>query len=114
MKSNLVTGKIGVHGESLGGSVASFIARKCNVDFVFVDRTFASLPAVAYWTFGGRIVDIIFRVFTRWNEECWLNYCLIGKQGEENKAYKLMGCDPDDKIVNELASMRNAVARYFS
>lgn len=68
VRSNLVQGKLGVHGESLGGCAASYIARKCKVDFVFVDRTFASLVDVAYWTFGGRAVGILFKIFTRWSE----------------------------------------------
>ena len=55
VKSNLDSWKIGVHGESLGGCVASYIAKKCNVDFVFVDRTFAYLPDCAYWMFGGKV-----------------------------------------------------------
>jgi uncharacterized membrane protein len=42
--------KIIVHGESLGGMSASYVSMKKNlsVDFVFVDRTFSSLDAVAY------------------------------------------------------------------
>lgn len=68
MKSNLVAGKIGIHGESLGGSVASYIASKCHVDFVFSDRTFSSLTDVAKWGFGDRPYGFIFRFFTRWNE----------------------------------------------
>ena len=63
-----------MHGESLGGCVASYIAKKCKVDFVFVDRTFSSLVDVAYWTFGGRVVGTLFKIFTRWTEQCWANY----------------------------------------
>ena len=47
VRSSMVTGKIGIHGESLGGCVASFIAKKNNVDFIFSDRTFASVLDVA-------------------------------------------------------------------
>ena len=43
VKSYLVSGKIGVHGVSLGGSVASHIASKVAVDYLCVDRSFASL-----------------------------------------------------------------------
>ena len=43
VKSSLVTGKVGVHGVSLGGSVASYIATKVQLDFLFVDRSFQSL-----------------------------------------------------------------------
>lgn len=60
VRSNLVQEKIGIHGESLGGMVASYIAKKCKVDFVFSDRTFASLADVAYWTFGGKFVKTLF------------------------------------------------------
>jgi len=74
--SQMAQGKLGVHGESLGGSIASYIARHSQVDFIFADRTFASLPAVVYWSFGGRIIEGVFRFLTRWNEGCWENYYL--------------------------------------
>lgn len=54
--------KIMVHGESLGGMAASYVAMKSNsgmiwarnipVDFAFIDRTYASLDNVAYWSAG--------------------------------------------------------------
>ena len=40
VKQNMVTGKVGVHGVSLGGSVASYIAANVKVDFLFCDRSF--------------------------------------------------------------------------
>lgn len=54
--------KIMVHGESLGGMVASYVSMKSNsgligarnipVDFAYIDRTFSSLDNVAYWSSG--------------------------------------------------------------
>ena len=51
-----------VHGESLGGMIASYVTMKSNtgmiggrnthVDFAYIDRTFASLDNVAYWSSG--------------------------------------------------------------
>lgn len=51
-----------VHGESLGGMVASYVTMKSNtgmiggrnihIDFAYIDRTFASLDNVAYWSSG--------------------------------------------------------------
>ena len=38
--------RVGVHGESLGGTVACHLARKLDVDFLFADRTFSSLDSV--------------------------------------------------------------------
>jgi hypothetical protein len=48
VKSSLnITGKVGIHGESLGGCVASYVAKKNKLDFVFADRTFSGLLDVA-------------------------------------------------------------------
>lgn len=63
-QSDLVGGKsqikvkVVVHGESMGGMVASYVAMRSNikkelpVDFAFIDRTFASLDNVAFWQSG--------------------------------------------------------------
>ncbi|CDW73862.1 UNKNOWN [Stylonychia lemnae] len=107
VRSNLISGKLAIHGESLGGCVASYIAKKCKVDFVFVDRTFASMSDIAFWTFGGRIACTLFLVLTRWSEQCWVNFWEI------QECYKLMGCDPDDKIITDLASQRNCIAKHL-
>ena len=42
-----LTGLIGLHGESLGGTVASEIAVEMGADFLFADRTFYRFDAVA-------------------------------------------------------------------
>lgn len=47
--------KVIIHGESLGGMAASFVAmkdKKLPVDFVFINRTFSSLDSVAFWGAG--------------------------------------------------------------
>ena len=94
-----------MHGESLGGCVAAYIAKKCKVDFVFVDRTFANLLDVAYWGVGGRTTRFLLWLFTRWNTKCWLNYWEI------KDCYKLLGCDSEDKIITDLSSVRNALTK---
>lgn len=66
-----VTGKIGVHGESLGGCVASYIGKKCQVDFIFADRTFSSVLDIANWAFGGKYSARLLSLVTGWTEECW-------------------------------------------
>ena len=91
LKSSMVTGKIGIHGESLGGCVASYVAKKNKLDFVFADRTFASLLDVAHHRFGGTFIRIMFQVITRWSEECDVNF----KEIQNSKSpYKVLGCDP--------------------
>ncbi len=74
LKSSLVTGKIGIHGESLGGCIASYVAKKNKLDFVFSDRTFSALLDVAEHRFGGMIIRLIFRLITGWSEECDINF----------------------------------------
>ena len=44
--------KIGVHGRSIGGVVATHLARKGLVEFLFADRTFRSLDTVAKYSIG--------------------------------------------------------------
>ena len=67
VKSNLVTGKVGIHGESLGGCVSSYVAKKCQVDFIFSDRTFSQLSHIAHWGFGGKHATFIFKLLTTWD-----------------------------------------------
>ena len=68
-KANLskqeIKSKIMVHGESLGGMVASYVTMKSNsnfnknipVDFAFINRTYASLDNVSYWASGINILN---------------------------------------------------------
>ncbi len=113
VKSNLVDGgKIGIHGESLGGCVASHVARTCQVDFVFSDRAFASLTAVVQWGFGGPKVAKLFGLLTGWREECWVNFHEACR--EQPQGYKLLGCDSNDTIIVDLASLKTALARSQS
>jgi hypothetical protein len=50
--------KVIVHGESLGGMVATYVTMKSAinkqlpVDFAFINRTFGSLDSIAYWSAG--------------------------------------------------------------
>lgn len=51
--------KVLVHGESLGGMAASYVAmkgRRTSVDFAFIDRSFASLDSVAFWGAGASLM----------------------------------------------------------
>ena len=77
------------------------------MDFVFVDRSFSSLWEVAYWTFGGKPIEIAFKILTRWTSSSWTNY------NDIKNCYKLLGADPNDHVVTDLASMKNAVAKHL-
>ena len=59
--------KIGAHGLSMGGLVASHLARKGLVDFLFADRTFYALDEVPVYSMGVWAKWGI-KIFTRWDE----------------------------------------------
>lgn len=97
--------KIGVHGESLGGMVASHLGRYTNVDFVFADRTFSSLYKVAH-TIAGKWGIWIMKVVACWGTPA-------GCMGEDflyTKCYKVLGSDPKDTIIHENASLKSGVS----
>ena len=100
----MVTGKIGIHGESLGGCVASYIAKRNKVDFVFSDRTFASVLDVAQYRFGGSFIKFLLKFLTGWSEECEANF------HEINGHYKVLGCDPQDGMIIEMSSLKTGLA----
>lgn len=68
--------KIGAHGYSLGGSVASHIALKKQLDFLIADRTFSSVSDIASkgYTFSikifkriSKIIRVLFNMLKDWN-----------------------------------------------
>jgi pimeloyl-ACP methyl ester carboxylesterase len=88
LRRNKKVGKLGVHGESLGGAVAAHIARNCNLDFLFADRSFWSLGNVSKFMFGW-VVWALFRLFTKW--DCDASWDFIF-----SNCYKVISSDPHD------------------
>ena len=64
VQSNLVRGKVGIHGESMGGSIASHIATKSTLSYACINRTFSSLHQVAYWSVAGKVASAMLSLFT--------------------------------------------------
>jgi Chlamydia CHLPS protein (DUF818) len=93
---------IGVHGESLGGCVATYLANKCNLNFLFADRTFASLSEAAFFNFG-KIAFCGFKIANGEDPDSVKNFI-------EAKCYKVISCDPRDMMINDLASLKSGVA----
>mmetsp|Transcript_36501 Transcript_36501/g.42009 ORF Transcript_36501/g.42009 Transcript_36501/m.42009 type:complete len:185 (+) Transcript_36501:837-1391(+) len=92
--------KIGVHGQSLGGAVACHLARNCNLDFVFVDRSFSSLNKVVEVSYG-KIPLIMLKVlsFFSWKFDAATNYRLA-------TTYKVIGADPRDELIPDISSLK--------
>ena len=96
---------IGVHGESLGGSVAWYIARTWKVDFLFADRTFSKLTDIPLISFG-RIARWLYIGLTWFYDEVAFDYL-------EAKCYKVVGWDPNDQIINELCSLKYGISKLI-
>lgn len=105
LRSELKLNKIGVHGESLGGCIACYLAKKCNLEFLFADRTFASLAATGYFNFGA-VCYWGLRVFLK--SDCDAVADFLGA-----RCYKIIAADPHDEMINDLASLKSGVALRF-
>ena len=93
---------IGVHGESLGGSIATYLANKCNLNFLFADRTFSSLSQAALYNFG-KVAYFGFKIASSEDIDSVSNYL-------DTKCYKVISSDPKDLMINDLASLKAGVA----
>lgn len=96
--------KVGAHGRSIGGAVATHLARKGLVDFLFADRTFSALDEAAAqmigeWTRYG------LPFFTGWfNTDVTTDYIFTS-------CYKVLGVASNDEVIAEAASLKTGVAR---
>ena len=98
-----LTNLIGVHGESLGGSVAWYIARTCKVDFLFANRTFSRITDVPLRAFGS-IAKWMYMWLTWFNDD-------VASDFLEARWYKVLGWDPQDHIINEMWSLKLGVSK---
>jgi hypothetical protein len=101
LRSEYNAKKIGIHGESLGGMVASSLAKTRNLDFLCADRTFNSLTNVARCTFG-KFLATIYLFTTRWNNDSSEKYL-------DANCYKIITFDPRDEVVPIPGSLKSGV-----
>lgn len=67
LRSVIGVRKLGAHGLSIGGVVATHLAKHKGLDYLCCDRNFMSLSKVAELSIG-RAAGIIFRFVTQWND----------------------------------------------
>ena len=103
LRAEMNVKKIGVHGESLGGLIASHLARHANIDYVCADRTFSSLTDVATYSFG-RLLGILYQMITGWNDDTSENFI-------QAPCFKIITFDPKDEMIPLLASLRYSITR---
>ena len=97
----LVT-KLGVHGESLGGCIAIYLAKECVLDFLIADRTFSSLSAVAFFNFG-RLAYWIYKLARGDDFDSVSDYLAVN-------CFKILMSDPNDQMITDLSSLKSGVA----
>jgi len=103
LKSERGIKRIAVHGESIGGLVATYVACKSpHVNVLIADRTFTTVPAlaqrmIARW--AGTVVDWVMR----WETDNVQNYL-------DATCAKLLCSDPCDEIILDGASLKSGVA----
>ena len=92
--------KIGVHGQSLGGSVAVRLGK--SADFIFADRTFRGLSDVALFSYG-KIAYYIYKFIGPSESNPVQDYLSA-------TCYKLISCDCEDTMIPHLASLKAGIS----
>lgn len=98
--------KLGAHGRSIGGVVATHLARKGLVDFLFADRTFSSLDEVAAQMLGSWARHGL-QFFTLWLETEIANDYVF------SNCYKVLSVAHNDEVIKEAASLKTGVAKVI-
>jgi hypothetical protein len=72
------------------------------VDFLFADRTFCSLNSVSNYNFG-RLAQYLYTYLTWWHTDSAQDFLYAD-------CYKVISADPNDTMINDLASLKSGVA----
>lgn len=102
-----IKGKIGCFGRSIGGTIATHLAKNYPeyIDFLFIDRSLGSLDVMSESTFLGNYSKKILSYFSQnWVLESDRNFL-------EAKCFKMLSQDPKDTIVNQYCALNAQVAR---
>ena len=98
-----VESKMGAHGLSMGGMIATHLARRGLIDFLFVDRTFYDLQEVPVYSMGVWSKYAL-KILTLWS----------GVDSTEDyiftNCYKVIAQDPNDEVIHDNASMKTGVS----
>ena len=98
--------KIGVHGISIGGIPACYLASKRDISLLVSDRNFSYIADVVKDYYFGEILIKIYKLFFFSNSytiEDFIN----------TKCYKIIFNDPNDTIVKEFGSLKSGISEYI-
>jgi pimeloyl-ACP methyl ester carboxylesterase len=103
-------GKIGVYGRSLGGIASTHLANKYPqyVKALIADRTFCELDLLAERRVLGRCTKFLFKLISfNWR-------ALNDRNFIEAKCYKIVTCDPQDDVVENMSSLNVGIAMKYA
>ena len=89
---------------SIGGVVATHLARKGLVEFLFADRTFRSLDNAAKYSVGSWAKWALPLITFWFDTDLTTDYIF-------SSCYKVMSNDPNDEIISDNASLKTGVAK---
>ena len=83
--------------------MATHLGRFAHVDFIFADRTFSSINAIAK-SYAGGIGAKALKLLTCWKSNSDLDFIYTN-------CYKIVSGDPEDTIVWDVASLKNGISK---
>jgi len=101
LRQELGAKKIGIHGESMGGLVATHVAKAKNLDYLCASRNFSELSKVAELTYG-KIAGALYRAITLWTDDTSNDYL-------EANCYKIVAFDSTDEVIHPLGSLKHGI-----
>ena len=101
--------KIGVHGYSIGGIPAIYLAKNRNIDLLISDRNFSNFGEIAKMYKLGGLLKFFCKFFwiDRFDN---INDYLFTKNP---KCIKVILCDPNDEVVLNNGSLKSGISRYI-
>ena len=101
--------KFGVHGYSIGGISATFLAKNRNIDLLVSDRNFSTVSRIAESYPLGRIAKFLckFILLDRVNNE--QNYLFA----KNINCCKIILCDPLDEVIENNGSVKSSISKYI-
>ena len=101
--------KIGVHGYSIGGIPATYLAKNRNIDLLVSDRNFSNVGNIVYSYIFGRLLKLFCKIFwiDRFNND--MNYLFT----KNKNCIKIILCDSLDEVVSNNGSIKSSISRYL-
>ena len=101
--------KYGVHGYSIGGVSATYLAKERNIDLLVSDRNFSHISRIVESYTLGKLIKYIYKLVI-----------LDGINNEKNYLYtknirccKIILCDPMDEVVTNNGSLKTSISNYI-